>query len=95
LLREIVKFRTYIDQLTAAQTLKDKIYADREAHAAAIATASASRAPTRPGTPSAAAGMRPADETTTPSGTEDMPPAGSDEIAASTQAELSTNASMS
>ena len=31
LLREIVKFRTYIDSLTAAQTLKDKIYAEREA----------------------------------------------------------------
>lgn len=31
LLREIVKFRTYIDSLTAAQTHKDKIYAEREA----------------------------------------------------------------
>ncbi|KAL1601807.1 hypothetical protein SLS60_006722 [Paraconiothyrium brasiliense] len=31
LLREIVKFRTYIDSLTAAQTLKNKIYAEREA----------------------------------------------------------------
>lgn len=31
LLREIVKFRTYIDSLTASQTLKNKIYADREA----------------------------------------------------------------
>ena len=35
LLREIVKFRTYIDSLTAAQTLKDKIYAKREAEASA------------------------------------------------------------
>lgn len=34
LLREIVKFRTYIDSLTAAQTQKDKIYAEREAEAA-------------------------------------------------------------
>ena len=31
LLREIVKFRTYIDTLTAAQTSKQKIYAEREA----------------------------------------------------------------
>ena len=31
LLREIVKFRTYIDSLTAAQNLKNKIYAEREA----------------------------------------------------------------
>jgi hypothetical protein len=30
LLREIVKFRTYIDSLNAAQTHKDKIYAQRE-----------------------------------------------------------------
>ncbi|CAI6339083.1 unnamed protein product [Periconia digitata] len=30
LLREIVKFRTYIDSLAAAQTHKDKIYAERE-----------------------------------------------------------------
>lgn len=29
LLREIVKFRTYIDCLMAAQTLKEKIYRDR------------------------------------------------------------------
>jgi hypothetical protein len=34
LLREIVKFRTYIDSLTAAQTLKNKIYAEREAEEA-------------------------------------------------------------
>lgn len=34
LLREIVKFRTYIDSLTAAQFLKEKIYAEREAEAA-------------------------------------------------------------
>lgn len=33
LLREIVKFRTYIDSLTAAQTQKEKIYAQREADA--------------------------------------------------------------
>ena len=31
LLREIVKVRTYIDTLTNAQTLKEKIYAEREA----------------------------------------------------------------
>jgi hypothetical protein len=31
LLREIVKFRTYIDSLTASQALKTKIYAEREA----------------------------------------------------------------
>ncbi|KAF2129773.1 Sec7 domain-containing protein [Dothidotthia symphoricarpi CBS 119687] len=31
LLREIVKFRTYIDTLTMAQTQKQKIYAEREA----------------------------------------------------------------
>ncbi|KAF1977033.1 hypothetical protein BU23DRAFT_318197 [Bimuria novae-zelandiae CBS 107.79] len=30
LLREIVKFRTYIDSLTAAQALKNKIYAERQ-----------------------------------------------------------------
>ncbi len=33
LLREIVKFRTYIDALTQAQTMKDRIYAEREAEA--------------------------------------------------------------
>jgi hypothetical protein len=31
LLREIVKFRTYIDTLTAAQVQKQKIYAERAA----------------------------------------------------------------
>jgi hypothetical protein len=31
LLREIVKFRTYIDTLAAAQVQKQKIYAEREA----------------------------------------------------------------
>jgi len=31
LLREIVKFRTYIDTLGAAQVQKQKIYAEREA----------------------------------------------------------------
>lgn len=31
LLREIVKFRTYIDTLTMAQNQKQKIYAEREA----------------------------------------------------------------
>jgi peptidoglycan hydrolase CwlO-like protein len=31
LLREIVKFRTYIDTLTTAQTQKQKIYSEREA----------------------------------------------------------------
>lgn len=29
LLREIVKFRTYIDCLNAAQTQKDRVYAER------------------------------------------------------------------
>jgi hypothetical protein len=33
LLREIVKFRTYIDSLNAAQTLKDKIYKERAVNA--------------------------------------------------------------
>jgi len=62
-LREIVKFRTYIDTLTAAQTQKEKIYAEREAHTAAIAAISASRNPTRPGSPSAAAAaVRPGDD---------------------------------
>lgn len=32
LLREIVKFRTYIDTLTLAQSQKEKIYAEREAN---------------------------------------------------------------
>jgi hypothetical protein len=31
LLREIVKFRTYIESLTAAQSKKDKLYQEREA----------------------------------------------------------------
>jgi hypothetical protein len=31
LLREIVKFRTYIDSLAAAQTQKDKLFKEREA----------------------------------------------------------------
>lgn len=45
LLREIVKFRTYIDSLTAAQALKNKIYAEREANADQIddVTAEASK----------------------------------------------------
>ena len=30
LLREIVKFRTYIDSLTAAQALREKVYAERD-----------------------------------------------------------------
>lgn len=30
LLREIVKFRTYIDCLVAAQAMKEKIYRERE-----------------------------------------------------------------
>ena len=34
LLREIVKFRTYIDSLNAAQAHKEKIYAQREIDAA-------------------------------------------------------------
>ena len=39
LLREIVKFRTYIDGLTAAQALKEKIYAERREAEAATAAA--------------------------------------------------------
>lgn len=35
LLREIVKFRTYIDCLQAAETQKKKIYAERDAEKAA------------------------------------------------------------
>jgi hypothetical protein len=31
LLREIVKFRTYIDSLTAAQAAKERFYKEREA----------------------------------------------------------------
>jgi hypothetical protein len=42
LLREIVKFRTYIDSLTAAQTLKNKIYAEREADESNIVDSSSS-----------------------------------------------------
>ena len=34
LLREIVKFRTYIDSLQAAEVQKKKIYAEREAEKA-------------------------------------------------------------
>ena len=34
LLREIVKFRTYIDCLTAAEASKQKVYAEREAEKA-------------------------------------------------------------
>jgi hypothetical protein len=34
LLREIVKFRTYIDCLQAAETQKQKIYTEREAERA-------------------------------------------------------------
>jgi len=34
LLREIVKFRTYIDCLQAAETQKKKIYAERDAEKA-------------------------------------------------------------
>lgn len=39
LLREIVKFRTYIDTLTTAQTQKQKIYAEREAREEQLAEA--------------------------------------------------------
>ncbi|KAF3004980.1 hypothetical protein E8E13_008208 [Curvularia kusanoi] len=51
LLREIVKFRTYIDTLTLAQTQKEKIYAEREANGES-----------RPATKDGAAGCSPADE---------------------------------
>lgn len=34
LLREIVKFRTYIDALQNAQTQKEKVYAERDGKAA-------------------------------------------------------------
>jgi len=44
LLREIVKFRTYIDTLTLAQTQKQKIYADREARGEELAKAAAAAA---------------------------------------------------
>jgi len=37
LLREIVKFRTYIDCLQAAQALREQIYKERESAAAAAA----------------------------------------------------------
>ena len=36
LLREIVKFRTYIDSLQAAEAQRNKLYAEREAHKAAV-----------------------------------------------------------
>jgi hypothetical protein len=37
LLREIIKFRTYIDSLNAAEIGKQKIYAEREAYKNGIA----------------------------------------------------------
>ena len=42
LLREIVKFRTYIDCLQAAQALREQIYAERVAGAAKVAETEAS-----------------------------------------------------
>lgn len=39
LLREIVKFRTYIDTLTTAQVQQQKIYAEREAREEKLAEA--------------------------------------------------------
>ena len=51
LLREIVKFRTYIDTLTLAQSQKEKIYAEREANG-----------DSRPATKDGAAGCSPSDE---------------------------------
>lgn len=51
LLREIVKFRTYIDTLTLAQNQKEKIYAEREANGES-----------RPATKDGAAGSSPSDE---------------------------------
>jgi hypothetical protein len=44
LLREIVKFRTYIDTLTAAQVQKQKIYAEREALEESLETDGAANA---------------------------------------------------
>ena len=41
LLREIVKFRTYIDCLQAAQVQKEKLYAERGTLAAAAASSAA------------------------------------------------------
>ncbi|KAF1928871.1 uncharacterized protein M421DRAFT_420107 [Didymella exigua CBS 183.55] len=51
LLREIVKFRTYIDTLTLAQNQKEKIYAEREANGES-----------RPATKDGAAGCSSSDE---------------------------------
>lgn len=51
LLREIVKFRTYIDTLTLAQNQKEKIYAERVANEES-----------RPTTKEGAAGSSPTDE---------------------------------
>lgn len=51
LLKEIVKFRTYIDTLTLAQHQKERIYAEREANGES-----------RPGTMDGAAGSLPSDE---------------------------------
>ena len=59
--REIVKFRTYIDTLTLAQTQKEKIYAEREANGES-----------RPGTMDGAAGCLPSDEV---DGAKEAPPA--------------------
>jgi hypothetical protein len=51
LLKEIVKFRTYIDTLTLAQNQKEKIYAQREANGETL-----------PVTNDGAAGCSPSDE---------------------------------
>jgi hypothetical protein len=46
LLREIVKFRTYIDSLAAAQTQKDRLYKEREAAGASKTPSELSQAST-------------------------------------------------
>lgn len=63
LLREIVKFSTYIDSLTGAQAAKAKIYAEREAEEAQNAenetngdSAQAQKAQERSSTPEPEAG---------------------------------------
>lgn len=48
LLREIVKFRTYIDTLTTAQTQKQKIYAEREAREEKLAEIEDAASGTKP-----------------------------------------------
>lgn len=84
LLREIVKFRTYIDTLTNAQNLKQKIYAEREAHERKISDADSA---------AAAQSLKPAAAAAEEDGAKDAPIKASQPVALAPQSSSSTSTS--